>query len=343
MSSSDVALDVQPLSWHEPLWRGVGQQREQGRLPHALLLQGTQGVGKLLFARQLARGLMCQKMPGVNACGECQDCHLSAIGHHPDWHEITFDYTKSGALSREIRVDQIRDLSETLSLKSHSSGGKVVLIYPAHKMNVNAANSLLKTLEEPSSETFLLLVTDAPSRLLPTVRSRCQTIRFDLPQEEQAQQWLSAQVPEQNAQSLLAMAGGAPLLARQAADEGWLGQRDTWFEKLFEVARGHLNPVEAASAAAALDTSAARVLEWTVSFCSDLIRMVQGVPDSAQNKDYQTTLAALAEHRFAQSPQGLYHWCDALLKARRYAESASLNKQQLFEDVMLQWQAIQHR
>ncbi|EDY86352.1 DNA polymerase III, delta prime subunit [gamma proteobacterium HTCC5015] len=343
MSDQESVFDLQPLSWHTPHWQSVAEQREQGRLPHALLLQGAAGVGKGLFARQLARGLLCQNAAGVAACGQCQDCHLSAIGQHPDWHEVTFERTKEGKLSREIRVDQIRALSDSLSLKSHSAGGKVAVIYPAHKMNVNAANSVLKTLEEPSADTFLLLVTDAPSRLLPTIRSRCQSIRFDVPSADQAEQWLASVVADQSPQALLAMSGGAPLLARQAAEEGWLDERETWFEQLLDIARGKLNPVDAAAAAAGMEVAASRVLEWTVSFCSDLIRLVQKVPDSVQNKDHQSTLAALAEHRFANSPQPLYRWCDDLLKAGRYAESASLNAQQLFEDVLLQWQDIQHR
>ncbi|MGM0564620.1 MAG: DNA polymerase III subunit delta' [Pseudomonadota bacterium] len=325
--------------WHEQAWQSVEEQVSQSRLPHALLLQGPSGVGKLDFARQLARGMLCQKAPGAEACGQCHDCHLCDIGGHPDWHELTFELTKEGKLSREIRVDQVRQLSDSLSLKSHASGGKVAIIHPAHKMNTNAANSLLKTLEEPTEQTLLLMVSDQPSRLLPTLRSRCQNLRFALPDLATAEEWLAGRNPDQDHQALLALAAGAPLLAERAAREGWVDLRQAWFERLLAVARGEVSPVDAAAEFANSDAGPVALLHWAASFCADLLRLGRGL-DQVQNRDFAQALAPMAPRR-QQSEQALHRWFDELLNTARLAESASLNVQQLLESVLFTWQQLQ--
>ncbi|MFO7642692.1 MAG: DNA polymerase III subunit delta', partial [Candidatus Competibacteraceae bacterium] len=162
------------LPWHEPLWRQFQQSRAAGRLPHALLLAGPAGLGKLAFAKRLARALLCET-PDVegDACGRCRSCRLFQAGSHPDYRmEQPVEEGKA------IRIDPIRELCGFLGFTAQYGGYKIALLEPADRLNLNAANSLLKTLEEPPGDCLLLLVTAHPARLPATVRSRCQKVSF---------------------------------------------------------------------------------------------------------------------------------------------------------------------
>ena len=146
-------------------------------MPHAVLLTGPEGTGKGHFAAIIANSLLCSK-PSVDrfACGECQSCQLLAANTHPDFYRITLESNADGKPAKDIKVEQIRQLIQSLAQTSQLGGIKLAIIDPAERMNRNAANSLLKTLEEPTADTLLILLAAQPSRLLPTVRSRCQTI-----------------------------------------------------------------------------------------------------------------------------------------------------------------------
>ncbi|HSW52736.1 MAG TPA: hypothetical protein VLG93_05865, partial [Sulfuricaulis sp.] len=128
--------------WHGALWSALARQFEQ--LPHALLLQGRPGLGKHDFAVQLAQALLCEQARDGMACGQCHCCRLFAAGTHPDLAGVGLVED-----AKSIAVDQIRALGDFLSLRPHTAARKVVIISPAEAMNINAANSLLKLLEEP--------------------------------------------------------------------------------------------------------------------------------------------------------------------------------------------------
>jgi len=138
------------------------------------------GLGKLEFALQLAHSLLCSK-PGENAlaCGECPACKLIAVDTHPDLFLL-----RAEERGKAIKVDDVRQLSAKLNLTSQYGGYKVAVVIDAHDMNINASNSLLKTLEEPSSNAVLILVSSNPQKLPITVRSRCQGIGFNVPDTE---------------------------------------------------------------------------------------------------------------------------------------------------------------
>ncbi len=178
------------LPWHEDHWSRLQARREHGALPHALLLCGAAGLGKRAFAQRFVRGLLCTEPVHGEACGHCRGCRLSAAGSHPDRVELTFGLRKDGTPRTEIVVDQIRELSARLAMRSQLGGWQVVTIDPADAMNAAAANALLKTLEEPAAQTMLILLADAPWRLPPTIRSRCQRIEFHLPEPALALAWL---------------------------------------------------------------------------------------------------------------------------------------------------------
>ena len=160
------------LPWQQQQWHYVNQRIAQKHLAHAMLLTGKTGLGKRLFARYLAQALLCSNtgtdhMP----CGNCRNCQLYEVGNHPDYLFIEPEDHK-----KPIRIDQIRTVVEFLEHTSQSRRYKIVLIDPAERMNLNAANSLLKTLEEPPGASMLLLLTSAPSQLPITIRSRCQQL-----------------------------------------------------------------------------------------------------------------------------------------------------------------------
>ncbi|MET0329979.1 MAG: DNA polymerase III subunit delta' [Dyella sp.] len=225
------------LPWHDEPWQRLQARRQRDAMPHALLLAGPAGLGKRAFAQRLVQGLLCQNPHDGDACGECRSCLLYQAGTHPDVIALSFGVRKDGVQRSEIVVDQIRELSARLAKVSQFGGWQIATIEPADAMNVAAANALLKTLEEPSAQTLLLLVADAPWRLPQTIRSRCQRIEFQLPEAAQAIAWLSALGVPEPAQALAA-AGGNPGLARALAEDGSLERRREVRKDLAALAAG---------------------------------------------------------------------------------------------------------
>lgn len=213
--------------WQTESWQAL--QTLRGRLPHALLLMGAQGIGKLDLALTLARSLLCEKpQSDGTACRECHSCRWFGQDSHPDFRFIQPDALsiregeeKSGSKkpSREISVDQIRDLAGFANLSAHCGGYRIVLIHPAEAMNSNAANGLLKTLEEPTANLLFLLVTHKPQQLLPTILSRCLSFSIPTPTRETGTAWL-VQQGVKNPEHALAQSGFAPLQALEWAESG---------------------------------------------------------------------------------------------------------------------------
>ena len=224
-------------SWHGEHWTRLQARRQRGALPHALLLCGPQGLGKRDFLRRFVRGLLCQHPQEGDACGTCRSCLLFDAGTHPDYVSLSYGLRKDGVQRQDIVVDQVRDLSARLATSSQFGGWQVASIDPADAMNTAAANALLKTLEEPASQTMLILVANAPWRMPATIRSRCQRMDFQLPQREESLAWLQ-QLGVRDAETALAAAGGNPGLARIWAEEGALAQRQEVRKDLAALAAG---------------------------------------------------------------------------------------------------------
>ena len=231
------------LPWHAEHWSRLQARRRRDALAHALLLSGAPGLGKRAFAQRFVRGLLCSDGEDGNACGRCRSCLLIEAGSHPDMLGLSFGLRRDGTPRTEIVVDQIRELSARLAMRSQMGGWQVVTIDPADAMNAAAANALLKTLEEPATQTMLILLADAPWRLPQTIRSRCQRVEFQLPDPAVALAWLQAQgLPE--AQAALAAAGGNPGLAAAWAGHGALQQRTEVRRDLAALAAGRGQPAE---------------------------------------------------------------------------------------------------
>ena len=221
---------VNPLPWQGELWKQLVEWR--ARLPHALLLHGARGVGKRHVLKAFAQLLLCESPRDATPCGECAGCQLLAADNHPDLRWLVpaaqmperddadegdaAAAPKAGRAAgaakpgREIVIDQVRKISEFLSISSHRGGRRVVLLMPAEALNAPAANALLKVLEEPPPDTVFLAASDQLDAVLPTIRSRCVLLRAPMPSRLDALAWLRAAGVEQ-AESKLAEAGGAPM------------------------------------------------------------------------------------------------------------------------------------
>lgn len=223
-------------SWHQDAWQRLRLRRERDAVPHALLLTGPGGLGKRDFLHRLVRVFLCRQPVEGEACGNCRACKFLDAGTHPDHVAIRFELNKSGKLRKEITVDQVRGLSARLALSSQFGGWQIASIDPADAMNASAANALLKTLEEPTSSSLIVLVADAPWRLPATIRSRCQRIDFRLPPREEAMAWLRSTGVAEPAAALDA-ASGNPGLARSWAEEGMLQEHDQVRSELLALAQ----------------------------------------------------------------------------------------------------------
>lgn len=200
------------LPWLVPVQLHLGQLAQNGQLHHALLFTGPNGVGKHLVAQHLAKQLLClQPFPDA-ACGYCKSCLLVNAGHHPDLMQLQSE--------NSLGVDAVRELSQFMQGTPQQGGARVVLLPQAHKMTEAAANALLKTLEEPGADSFLLLQTAFEQQLLPTILSRCQRWLIAPVADQAAQQWLAQQSNKPVPPFLLAYCGGAPLRALQLLETG---------------------------------------------------------------------------------------------------------------------------
>ena len=211
------------FTWIESSLAQLAELR--GRLPHALLVRGPDGVGQFELAMAFAQFVLCEQPASDGRyCQRCAACTWFEQGSHPDFRllqperlmgedddegEATADPKKK---SDQIKIAQVRDLQRFLSVGTHRAGFRVIVVRPADAMNIPTQNALLKSLEEPPPETLFLLVTSSPHKLLPTIRSRCQSIAVGRPDPDQAAQWLESQNID-NPMRLLALAGGAPLRA----------------------------------------------------------------------------------------------------------------------------------
>lgn len=216
--------------WNEPLLQSIRGRLE--RLPHALLIHGARGVGKLELAERMAQLLLCENDDAAKRpCGACSGCRWYLAGSHPDFRRIEPEAlakepppeeeteeapSKKGKPSLVIKIEQIRGLEGFLNVGSHRGKLRVALVHPAEDMPEASANALLKGLEEPPSGAVFLLVSHRPAQLLPTIRSRCVALPVALPSKEVAQRWLESQHVK-DAARWLAYAGGAPLQAMEYA------------------------------------------------------------------------------------------------------------------------------
>ena len=232
--------------WHQTTWDKFSLARSQNHLPHALLLTGDSGIGKLHLANAMVKSLLClsplnneqdnikkneqNKQLPYQACNHCQACKTYDSGANPDYLKIELLEGK-----QQIVVDQIRQLSKFLNYTSSFNGNRVILLNPVERMNRNAANSLLKSLEEPSRNTIIVLITAELNQLIPTIKSRCQLLSVIKPNKNEALQWLNDIKPDQiNHEIALEIANGKPLQAIEITEQD-INNREMLATDIFEL------------------------------------------------------------------------------------------------------------
>ncbi|WP_462319783.1 DNA polymerase III subunit delta' [Halochromatium sp.] len=346
--------------WLEAIWQRLLDAHRHARLGQALLFSGPLGIGKRILAEHLAGMLLCvAPQADGRACGACADCRLLEAGNHPD--RLLLE-PAADAASGEIRAEQVRQLCARETLTPMRGSTKVLIIRPADAMNLFAANSLLKTLEEPADSTVWVLVTEHPQRLSQTIRSRCQQISMISPQLEQALPWLetrletrlepsaarqgsagakapsgtradaAAALPAQRAAHCLALAQGAPFRALALAETGALEQRRDLLDDLIGIAQGERDPLGVAHEWQRLELSAA--LAAMIDALIDSLRL--GIdPAGARiiHLGARQALAALA----GQIEAAAGHRFLRLLLQTRSAIDAPMNQQILFEALLVRW------
>lgn len=343
-----------PLPWQLEQWRRVTDIEASGRLAHALLLRGPEGTGKRHFAEALAARLLCEAADaGARPCGQCRSCHLAAVGTHPDLQRVQPEEDR-----RQIVIDQIRALIEHVGLTAHFGRRKLVVLAPAEAMTRAAANTLLKTLEEPPGDSVFVLVAHAASRLPATVRSRCQRLDFPLPAPALSLPWLGERLAASAAdraaddgpregplerrddaadatpERLLELAARAPLTALALGASGALSSREAVLADVLALSAGEGDPV--ATAARWEKLGAGTALAWLETLVGDLIRMKNG--RTAHKLTHSDRAAAMHDLTRRLDLKALFHVLDLVTEAQRTVTGpANLNELLLLERITIAW------
>ena len=322
---------IDDMNWLAPQWHSLSAYVNSGRVPQALLMVGREGVGKSALAETFSKRLLCRS-PQEFACGECVSCRLFEAKTHPDF--LRIEPEEPG---KAIPVEAIRGLKANLALKPQYSGRRVVLISPAHQMNVSSANSLLKTLEEPDEHTSLLLLTDSPESLPATILSRCQRMDIPVPERDLALAWLAKQGLAENGPVLLALARGTPIRALSLANDGMIEKREEFFTAWVGLTqRGEPATVADKWSKFTCET----LVEWMISWTMDLIRLKSAPQNRAlDNPDLAERLLHPAK---TLNLRCLFDYLDRLNAGRKML-SGQINRQLLLEEMLILWLRSQSR
>ncbi|HCE8941430.1 TPA: DNA polymerase III subunit delta' [Pseudomonas aeruginosa] len=322
--------DIYP--WQQALWSQLGGRAQHA---HAYLLYGPAGIGKRALAEHWAAQLLCQRPAAAGACGECKACQLLAAGTHPDYFVLEPEEAE-----KPIRVDQVRDLVGFVVQTAQLGGRKVVLLEPAEAMNVNAANALLKSLEEPSGDTVLLLISHQPSRLLPTIKSRCVQQACPLPGAAASLEWLARALPDEPAvalEELLALSGGSPLTAQRLHGQGVREQRAQVVEGVKKLLKQQIAASQLAESwnSVPLPLLFDWFCDWTLGILRyQLTRDEEGLGLA----DMRKVIQYLGDKSGQAKVLAMQDWL--LQQRQKVLNKANLNRVLLLEALLVQWASL---
>ena len=319
--------------WQEKQKHRLLEMQKQSRFPHALLLTGPEGIGLDTFAQTFAMQMLClnKGLDPDNACGTCQSCQLFMAGTHPDL--LLIEPEEEG---KQLKIDQIRELIEYVTLKSFSGDFKIAIIKKADAMNRATANALLKTLEEPPSQSMLFLLSNRPSSLPITIRSRCQKVEFEPAYDENAVNWLNNQSIESSlsAELLLRLSSGGPLQALNMLEEETLQHRQSLLNDLKSLTGKKGDPVQIASNWQALGSE--NVFMVLMRLIQDLIRLkLQSERANLVNLDLKEDLQDLVNSLDLLALVRNYDF--VLFKYQQSTGPMNYNILSLFEEIILNW------
>jgi DNA polymerase-3 subunit delta' len=330
---------LQDIPWSNDLWQSIVDRYHGAGLPHASLLLGNEGTGRRPLAFKLAKFLLCKaadKKTSKNTiyCSQCQSCKLMDAGSHPDY--FICDQEAKG---KQIKVDTVRKLNDFMSKTPQISACQVVQIYPLEAMNLNASNALLKTLEEPSGESYLLLIAERLGTVLPTIRSRTQRINLHPPNTEQALLWLSERLTNTPADDLVLALGqcsGGPLKAEQWLRQGLLVQ-DAAYTSLMQKWLSGQQPLQDVSKALA-KYDLPDTINWWTGLSLDIMKLGMGanvtqISHPQQGEWIAQLVATVSKLKLLTLQHKLQD-----VAGRLAAGQGNYNTSLLLESLLLDWQ-----
>lgn len=317
--------------WLNHSYRQILSQHQAQRGHHALLIQALAGMGDDALIWGISRWLMCKRPDGLKSCGECHACQLMLAGTHPDWYRLEAEKGKSS-----LGIDAVRSVTEKLYHHAQQGGAKVVWLPDAGQLTEAAANALLKTLEEPPKNTWFLLSSREPSRLLPTLRSRCLLWHLAPPAEAQSLQWLQKQsaagLNERTA--ALRLSAGAPAAALALLDDKIWQQRQRVCEALPDALQGDMLSL----LPALHHDDAAQRIGWLCSLLIDAVKWQQGGGQFISNVDRQADVMRIATLLPTSAiDASLRQW---IICRDRLLNVVAVNRELLLTNQLLGWEAM---
>jgi DNA polymerase-3 subunit delta' len=324
----EIKLD--DLPWLEGIKGQLGALLGSGKCPHALLIHGRAGTGRRQLALWFAETML--GFDPFQVAGLTADFDSDAATY-PDLCVLQpLRDKKTQKLKKSIGIDQIREtlINEFLHLSSHGSAGRLVLIWPAERMTIDAANCLLKSLEEPPDGVILVLITDSIRKLPATVVSRCQRVRVAIPAREQAMEWLQSKVPGADLGNLLDFAGGAPLAALDLHGAAFTETAGQYAQDLRGLEQRQLSPVEVAGRWQANADLALRWLDWRLS------RRVRSCLEDSAGKAGGVAARAASSGAAQQTLQACFRQMTQIRELRRLL-NGGINAELSIAGLLMDW------
>ena len=316
--------------WHQKTWDKFSAARKRNHLPHALLVAGEEGIGKNEFAEKLVKSLLCHQPINNQPCEQCNGCKTYSAGSNPDFMEIQVAEDK-----KQISVDQIRSLSQFIILSRSFSAYRVILLRPVEAMNVNAANSLLKSLEEPADNTVIILLSTTVSQILPTIKSRCQLLSLPNPSQQQALDWLQENAPEiKDAQARLDLSFGRPLIALEINDSD-INQAGEFGVDILQVLEEEKSITEVAKKWEKVQHK--NLIDWQLSWLKTLIKEeLTGVKETTLSEQHLSKIKTLIKS------EPCWQLYQQILEQQKYIHT-SVNPLMFIENMLILWFKASHQ
>jgi DNA polymerase-3 subunit delta' len=315
-------LSASSLPWLQSAQQRMRTAFDAGRLPHSLLVLSAPGLGAEQLANWITALALCESL-GRRPCDACASCRLLRADSHPDAHAVRLEED-----AQQIKVDQVRELIESLATKSYRGGYKVGVIENAEALNANGANAFLKTLEEPSADTVLIMIARPNHRLPATIASRCLRLSLRPPPPEAAIEWLRAHSSATEWRAALSLAGGAPLLALQLDADGLAAIDADMRQCMAELAEGAVDITLLADRW--IRSHPGVRVAWLENWITQRVEASMGAGSSHQTAEPVRLPAALLKPKI----RALFELLDAARDVRRFA-ATGMNQQLALEALLV--------